>query len=239
MPAKRGAKSSKTAHVLNLISNSTEPTGEATQAATAQEKTTESAPTPTQAPPSKPTVPAIEVAKVNNEAISQAIHGALDDAFSEDETFESITAEPAALEKPQEYAPLSSISAPWQADIAPPAEPLAFSSQPVAVEEAARVSSARSGLLSDSDVEFVNVMEVLVDEVLVRYIKMLGVCPCSRCAADVKALTLCRLPAKYVVLDSTNRSTVLSFYSSRFESEIKNQILVACQTVKEAPRHVL
>ncbi len=246
MPAKRGAKSSKTAHVLNLISSSPEAEQEqATSTATDENPpapATETAPSPAPAP-AKPTVPALEVAKVSNEALSDSISDALGQALEQDIISQNQT--PSVIpptKSPADSAHFSGgISAPWREDLAPQTAPMsAPPSRPVAIEEAARVTSARVGNQNpDNDIEFVNVMEVLVDDVLERYIKLLGVCPCSRCAADTKALTLCRLPAKYVVLDPENRPTVLSFYASKFETDIKSQIMVACQAIKNSPRHSL
>ena len=85
----------------------------------------------------------------------------------------------------------------------------------------------------------VNVMEVLVDERIERYVRMFGLCDCSRCLADVRALALTKLPPKYVVLAESAATPMLSLYRAKFESQVIAQVVQACKTVMEAPRHIL
>ena len=85
----------------------------------------------------------------------------------------------------------------------------------------------------------VNVMEVLVDERIERYVRMFGLCDCARCLADVRALALTRLPPKYVVLAESVATPMLSLYRAKFESQVIAQVVQACKTVMEAPRHIL
>ena len=85
----------------------------------------------------------------------------------------------------------------------------------------------------------VNVMEVLVDERIERYVRMFGLCDCARCLADVRALALTRLPPKYVVLAESVATPMLSLYRAKFESQVIAQVIQACKTVMEAPRHIL
>ena len=85
----------------------------------------------------------------------------------------------------------------------------------------------------------VNVMEVLVDERIERYVRMFCLCDCARCLADVRALALTRLPPKYVVLAESVATPMLSLYRAKFESQVIAQVVQACKTVMEAPRHIL
>ena len=85
----------------------------------------------------------------------------------------------------------------------------------------------------------VNVMEVLVDERIERYVRMFGLCDCARCLADVRALALTRLPPKYVVMAESVATPMLSLYRAKFESQVIAQVVQACKTVMEAPRHIL
>ena len=83
----------------------------------------------------------------------------------------------------------------------------------------------------------VNVMELLVDERLDRYVRMFGLCTCPRCLADVRALSLTRLPPKYVVLPGAYAAPMISLYRAKFESQVIAQVIQACKTVMEHPRH--
>ena len=83
-----------------------------------------------------------------------------------------------------------------------------------------------------------NVMEVLVDQRIQRYVHMFGLCTCPRCLADVRALALTRLPAKYVVFPPQAVTPMLSFYQAKYESEVIAQVIYACKAVMDYPRHL-
>ena len=83
-----------------------------------------------------------------------------------------------------------------------------------------------------------NVMERLLNDMnLDEQMEQYGVCRCSRCKADVQALVLTRLPAKYVIVDETQTSPLIGFYKGSFHVRIFTEIMKACMTVKESPRH--
>ena len=84
----------------------------------------------------------------------------------------------------------------------------------------------------------VNVMEQILKRMnLKQYLKQYDVCMCSRCQADVMALILTRLPAKYVVVDESSTAPLIGFYESKFKVRILTEIIKACMDVKENPRH--
>ena len=85
--------------------------------------------------------------------------------------------------------------------------------------------------------EFVNVMQILVEEKIEKYVKMFKLCQCPRCMSDVEALTLSRLPAQYVVLSSKNKIPLLTVYRSKYDSQVTTQIIYACKEVMQDPRH--
>lgn len=91
--------------------------------------------------------------------------------------------------------------------------------------------------LSDGAV-VVNVMQILVEESAPRYLEMFHVCPCSRCVADVKALALTQLPAKYVVLEESKKDSMLSFYRYSYQSLITIELTKACSAVIQSPHHL-
>lgn len=84
----------------------------------------------------------------------------------------------------------------------------------------------------------VNVMEQLLNrQNLNKYMEQYGVCTCSRCRADVLALILTRLPAKYVVVDGSSVAPIIGFYEGKFKIRILTEIIKSCMDVKDNPRH--
>ncbi len=91
---------------------------------------------------------------------------------------------------------------------------------------------------SDSeDLVVVNVMDYLVETKAPRYIKMFGLCPCERCSADVRALTLTNLQTAYIVVKRAEAQAMLTVYESRYNSTIFAQLTRACKIVMDNPRH--
>ncbi len=91
---------------------------------------------------------------------------------------------------------------------------------------------------SDSeDLVVVNVMDYLVETKAPRYIKMFGLCPCERCSADVRALTLTNLQPAYIVVKRAEAQAMLTVYESRYNSTIFAQLTRACKIVMDNPRH--
>lgn len=103
---------------------------------------------------------------------------------------------------------------------------------------AAAAQSPDDGRLPDGSV-FLNVMELLVEERIEKYVKLFGLCSCPRCMADVRALALTRLPAKYVVLPKSAQAPMLSMYQAKLDATVIAQVIQACKTVMENPRHQL
>ena len=84
---------------------------------------------------------------------------------------------------------------------------------------------------------YLNVMEHVVENIAKDYMERLGGCTCERCIADVIALTLTKLPPKYVVVEPPAASPLLNFYSSRFAPHVIVEVTKSCFTVKENPHH--
>lgn len=89
----------------------------------------------------------------------------------------------------------------------------------------------------ESEVSYINVMQALVEDKADKYIKSAGVCSCPRCRIDVIALTLSKLPSKYVVLQKADTVPMLSVYENRYSANILSQLMSACEIVKRHPRH--
>ena len=85
--------------------------------------------------------------------------------------------------------------------------------------------------------QYLNIMEHVVNSKVEEYMQKFDVCTCGRCVADVKALALTHLPAKYIVVEPPVVSPLLNFYSSRFSQQIIVELTKACSIVKENPHH--
>lgn len=84
---------------------------------------------------------------------------------------------------------------------------------------------------------FVNVMEYLVRDKVIAYMKQFGNCTCSRCVEDTAALTLTHLPSKYVVVSKAAISPLLDYYGHKFAGQITVEITKACIKVNQNPHH--
>lgn len=258
MAASRG-RSSKTAHVLSLLSGASASEPQAADQTAAPPQTTD-APAPSD-PPAAPMIPPpsesrhlsppiLEVARSNNAALSESIRGALQAALEEELADDEASPSSASKETPplspeesvQQSPPSeeSTVSIPPEPEQAAPPRTLQEESAPLHQEERSAPTpppAPEPEPPAQNELEPINVMELLVEEKLARYVGLFGLCTCPRCLADTKALALTRLPAKYVVLSPEERMARLSFYQSKYDGDVTTQILYACKAVLDAPRH--
>ena len=110
---------------------------------------------------------------------------------------------------------------------------LTIEAEPVAEPESTIVSEP------EPEPEFVriNVMERIVSDKIIYFMRQFECCTCEKCIADTIALTLNGLPPKYIVTEPAAEAPLLSFYTNHFISEITVEATKACMTVKETPRH--
>ncbi len=83
----------------------------------------------------------------------------------------------------------------------------------------------------------VNVMEKIVQDKIIYYMRQFDVCTCDRCVADTIALTLNGLLPKYIVTMPAAVDPLLSYYTNRLISDVTVEATKACMIVKENPRH--
>ena len=83
----------------------------------------------------------------------------------------------------------------------------------------------------------VNLMEEIVNDKIIYFMRQFECCTCDRCIADTVALTLNGLPPKYIVTEPAAKEPLISFYTNRFISDITVEATKACMFVKENPRH--
>lgn len=91
---------------------------------------------------------------------------------------------------------------------------------------------------AENPICFINVMEELVRKNdIEKLMREYDVCTCSRCRADVCALSLSNLPPKYIVAERASLPPLLSYYESRYRITIFTQLIKACMEVRSNPRH--
>lgn len=95
----------------------------------------------------------------------------------------------------------------------------------------------RTGQQAAADVTYLNVMQELVEDKADKYMQINGVCPCPRCRIDVIALTLSKLPSKYVVVHRDDAIPMLTVYENRYSTNLISTLIAACEQVKAHPRH--
>lgn len=256
--AKKGSKSNKTAHVLNLLAPNDEKEKETAEAAQVQETEDapqpqpESAPAAGTAPASRPLPPILEVARANDEQISLQIKDALEsellaeaepEPLPEPEPESAPEPRPVILEEPPQPAPrpepvLQPEPEPVPEPVSEPEpEPEPISEPEPVPEPIPKPEPLKVQQPAPEELLVVNIMEALVQEKAPRYISMFGLCPCERCAADVRALTLTNLQPAYVVVPRREAHATLTIYESRFNSTIFAQLTRACKIVMDNPRH--
>ncbi|MPM11973.1 hypothetical protein SDC9_58324 [bioreactor metagenome] len=247
MPANR-KPTNKTAHVLNVITGGREAAEEvpfdapvSPPAAPPAAPPEAADPPPVAAPPPvvaplpvvAPAVPVVEVEHAPEE-LSNQIREALREEVERAEADAFSVLQPEVI-KTGDYAAPSSSSSPAETSAAVPP-----------ISSIGRRTPERSAppLFGEPQVpseagdesEYVNVMQALVREKVPKYMKLLGVCPCSRCQADVEALALSHLEPKYIVLQKCQRFPY-SVYENHYNAAVTSQIISACRVVMEHPRH--
>ena len=140
--------------------------------------------------------------------------------------------EPAQSDTTPQPEPVQEDTAPQpeltQADTAPQTE---------SAQEDIAIAEADDCYVRNQDIAYHNITQALVESKAEKYMKMVDMCCCPRCTADVKAKALCNLPPKYIVMHKSALTPMLSYYEGRFSAAVTAQIFAACQLVKENPRH--
>lgn len=230
MASNKDSKTSKTAHVMNLLSKNrnVEPPS-ASQAETSEPET----PAPQASAPAAPApaapIPPI-ISSINADAaVSSQIKDALEAALlSEEAPARPAVQTPPAAPEPKPEPPVQ----------APPRQPAAEPvSQPAAAPAAPAPEPPRPHHEEYEPPAYVNVMEVLVKEKAEKYMRATGMCCCDQCMVDVMAYTLNHLPPKYVVMSKGEMIPKLTFYEVQNSSDITTQLMRACEIISKAPHH--
>ena len=230
-------KTNKTSHVLNLITNGSAPE----QEAAVDEKKE-------------------EAQQEKKDAVTEAVQGGAPKEAAQGEAPKETAQGEASKETVREASPKETVQggAPKETaqEAANPKEPVSRitangDKTVIVVDETSQNDNISNKILDrltdqlEEEIQgkldhyhMVNVMEQILKRMnLKQYLKQYDVCMCSRCQADVMALILTRLPAKYVVVDESSTAPIIGSYESKFKVRILTEIIKACMDVKENPRH--
>lgn len=214
--------SSKTAHVMNLLSKNRGGASEPPAAEPKAEATPQAEPAP-QAEAAPQASPAAQPARTA--PVAPIISSITADAAVSSQIKDALEAE--LHEAPAPKPPVR------QDEPAPQAAPVQAPAAPV---QAAPAPKSPAPVEEDKP-NYINVMQILVEEKADEYMKMFGICCCDKCRVDVRAYALNHLPPKYVVLSENERVPRLTVYESRFASDVTAQLIQACKKVMLTPHH--
>lgn len=211
-------KSSKTAHVMNLLAGeeAESPKEEAARENLAARQTSDSTEkirelTDSNQPPSPPTpISIIDMSSSAPDPVAELIREQLEEA---EETEDMKDVENIEDMRETEHAP------------GPEAPALAQEAEPKIPEPVV------------PPFQYLNVMEHIIKNAAPEYMDKFDVCSCERCTADVTALALSHLPPKYIVAEQATASPLLNFYTTRFSQQVVVELTKACSMVKENPHH--
>ena len=163
----------------------------------------------------------------------------VEDSFpiQEDESLTILEAEPIA-EEDLTIEPAAAVPAPAPEpeSQAEPEPKLQAEPEPeLQAEQAESVSELQAE--PESDFAAINVMEHIVRDKIIYFMRQFDVCTCDRCKADVTALTLNGLMPKYIVTMKAAVDPLLSYYTNRLISDVTVEATKSCMIVKENPRH--
>ncbi len=82
-----------------------------------------------------------------------------------------------------------------------------------------------------------NIVEDVVQLNVGNVMREAGMCTCAKCTLDVMALALNNLKPKYVATEIGSLMSTTSMYSTQNTVTVYQELLKACQFVKENPRH--
>lgn len=230
MPANK-KNTSKTAHVLNVITAGKDSSDIDADLPASAEPTTD----PVIAPSSIGTaVPVLEV-ELGSEDLSSHVRAALKAELEET----VLPPTQAQAGEPSITAPASSAQPMPVFQTIPIPSDIPQSEQSPSAQQAAshpQQPVSQPYLYDPEDSQYINIMQALVEEKSSKYMQLLGVCSCSRCQADVKALALSHLDPKYIVVRK-NQNLPISVYDNHYHAAVTSQIISACRIVSANPRH--
>lgn len=224
-------KSNKTAHVLNLLAGHDSKTDDTeTVAAEPETKAAAEASKPSEASSS----PVEVIDATADDPVAELIHNKLLDDLNKE------AGEPASVtETAPEAAVEETVPEPNHETIVdePVPEPETETAVDEPVPEPETKPAENPVPEPEPDYVTVNVMERIVTDKIIYFMRQFDVCTCDRCVADAIALTLNGLAPKYIVTMPMAVDPLLSLYTNRFISDVTVEATKACIIIKDNPRH--
>ena len=190
-------------------------------------------PLPESTPVSQPAVDQ-DIAPVSQTAASQDI-APVSQPVTVQDAEAAVPAQEAAVSPQPDQTPAAAPEAPPVQEAAPisqsASEPAVSAPAPVPTPE------PEPGPEPEPDFAAINVMEHIVRDKIIYFMRQFDVCTCDRCKADVTALTLNGLMPKYIVTTKAAVDPLLSYYTNRLISDVTVEATKSCMIVKENPRH--
>lgn len=82
-----------------------------------------------------------------------------------------------------------------------------------------------------------NYMEDVVAHKTDDLLKIMNICKCEKCRADIMAIALNKLPPKYVVTDKGELFSKVRELEQQFEVDVEMEVIKAAVFVGKNPRH--
>ena len=188
-------------------------------------------PLPESTPVSQPAVDQ-DIAPVSQTAASQDI-APVSQPVTVQDAEAAVPAQEAAVSPQPDQTPAAAPEAPPVQEAAP----ISQSASEPAVSAPAPVPTPEPEPEPEPDFAAINVMEHIVRDKIIYFMRQFDVCTCDRCKADVTALTLNGLMPKYIVTTKAAVDPLLSYYTNRLISDVTVEATKSCMIVKENPRH--
>ncbi|MCI9239940.1 late competence development ComFB family protein [Oscillibacter sp.] len=220
--------SSKTAHVMNLLSKNRGAAPEPPAEPKAEPAVPQAEPAPQAAPEAEP---------AHTAPVAPIISSITADAAVSSQIKDALEAELEAAPKAAPTAPASQAAPVPPSEPAPQAAPAQEAPAAPVREDVSQEPLQEEQQDQEEQPSYINVMQILVEEKADEYMKMFGICCCDKCRVDVRAYALNHLPSKYVVLSQNERVPRLTVYESRFASDVTSQLIQACKKVMLTPHH--
>ncbi len=154
---------------------------------------------------------------------------AVQQAEAAPETTQQIAAIPEVQQAPQPEATQQTAAAPETTQQTAVIPEVQQAPQPEATQQAEAAP--------EPEFVHVNIMEEIVRDKIIYFMRQFDCCTCDRCIADAIALTLNGLMPKYIVTDPAAKDPLISLYTNRFIPDVTVEATKACMIIKENPRH--
>ena len=91
--------------------------------------------------------------------------------------------------------------------------------------------------MSKQQYQIKNYMEVCVQDSMKAVLKQINACQCEKCYADIMAISLNSLPAKYIVTEKGQLYSKIETLRQQFDVDIISAVTKAVVIVSRSPRH--